>query len=259
MSWVRYDDAFHRHPKVMAVKAEDPAAIALHVLCGTASAATSRPGVVTWGSAFGEAAGSRAKARRWADLLTRHDLWHVTGHDCESCPQPGENEWVIHDWDTYNSAVGLSRKRSEAGKKGAAVRWQRDGKRHAVASDNTHGSDSSRTPLLPSVAAAPEPLPPPLLDLRQRLEAVRLTVRWDRLAADQVTELLELLETHGPARLVKNAQAQWQKDNPPAWAQAWIGGWQQLPTLAPAKRGKCPDHDVELPCNSCAADAKAAS
>jgi 5-methylcytosine-specific restriction endonuclease McrA len=96
MSWVRYDDAFHRHQKVVRVKVHDPGALGLHLLAGVASATTSTPGVVPVRLAI-EEVGSRRRALRWAALLVDAGLWHAPGHDCPRCPAIDDG-WVIHDY-----------------------------------------------------------------------------------------------------------------------------------------------------------------
>lgn len=169
MPFVLYDDQFPHHPKVAEVKVRDRAALALHVLCGTRSASTT-PGLVSEAVTV-EEAGSKAKAKRWAQVLVDARLWHAPGHDCDRCPQITAG-YVIHDWEE-NGNLGaedlrrkrdeLSRKRSAAGAKGAARRWQThskgDGKSVAsewqpdgngggkpMASDSTTPSSSSTTP-----------------------------------------------------------------------------------------------------------------
>lgn len=122
MSWVRYDDGFHNHPKVMEAKLADPASLALHVLAGTWSASTSTPGIVSLAGAVAQA-GTRAKALRWAGILVTAGLWHAAGHQCERCVQPPEGSYRIHDWEVTNPVRDVSEIRSAAGKKGAAARW----------------------------------------------------------------------------------------------------------------------------------------
>lgn len=124
MSWVRYDDKFHAHPKVIEVKARCREALALHILCNTWSASTGSPGVVPL-AAVVDQAGSRAKGLRWAHALVEAGLWHTAGHDCEKdCAQPPDDGYSVHDFDFYNPPnEELKRKRSEAGRKGAKSRW----------------------------------------------------------------------------------------------------------------------------------------
>lgn len=107
----------------------------------------------------------------------------------------------------------------------------------------------------------PNPSPPPqdpiISELRERLDAARLTVRWDKLKPDQLTEILALAARHGPARLVQAASREYQPSKPPAFAQAWLPGWRALPPPGQnlhALARNCPVHLLEEPCRSCAAD-----
>jgi hypothetical protein len=123
--WVRYDDAFHAHPKVLEVKAQDPGAIALHLLCNTWSADSKMAGVVTLGAIVSQA-GTKQRGVKWARILVAAGLWHAEGHDCDRCGQPPANGYVVHDFEVYNSQE-KRRKNAEAGRRGAEARWHRSG------------------------------------------------------------------------------------------------------------------------------------
>lgn len=121
---------------------------------------------------------------------------------------------------------------------------------------------TSRKPQAAAAAAAGDPLDA----LRAGLEAVRLVVRWDKLAADDRAEILRLLDLHGVARLVASAQRDHNPNQPAKYAQAWLNGWQQLtPPRTDARRtttstaGGCPIHPGEHPikCPQCARTGKA--
>lgn len=149
-----YDDRFPSHPKVADVKLRDRTALTLHLLCGTWSSDTAAPGFVTEAAAA-EQAGSRARAKKWAAVLCDAGLWHAPGHDCDRCPQITAG-WVYHDWIDWNPGAEevarrraeVSRKRSEAGKRGAAARWQKggksDGKSHQGGTANATGNDGNQ-------------------------------------------------------------------------------------------------------------------
>lgn len=65
------------------------------------------------------------------EVLVRHGLWHRHGHKCAECPQPERGRgWVyIHDYLQHQSSreevEQFRRKKSHAGKKGAAARWRK--------------------------------------------------------------------------------------------------------------------------------------
>jgi hypothetical protein len=146
MSYVLYDDRFDEHPKTLEAMAADPGAIALHLLCNTWTAKTSTPGVVPLAAVVAKA-GGKARGLRWARILVAANLWHAAGHTCDhGCPQPPADGFVVHDFADQNGQVlekagrreGLSRVRSEAGRRGATARWANgkvDGKTPADASN----------------------------------------------------------------------------------------------------------------------------
>lgn len=165
MPWVRYDDQFPKHRKVLEVKAVDRTALTLHLLCETWSASTSTPGLVSDAAAI-EEAGGKARAKRWAKVLVEADLWHAPGHDCPRCPQIDKG-YVIHDYPIYNPHEELAAKRSDAGKKGAAARWGKQGKRHGnpMANAMPEPSDSHADASSNGVTEnAPSPSPSPSPD-----------------------------------------------------------------------------------------------
>lgn len=123
MTWVRYDDAFHSHPKVLEAKAQDPGCIALHLLCNTWSADSGMAGIVTLGAVVSQA-GTKQRGVKWARILVDVGLWHAEGHDCGRCAQPPPTGYVVHDFDVYNSRE-KRRKNAEAGRRGAEARWHK--------------------------------------------------------------------------------------------------------------------------------------
>lgn len=129
MPWVKYDDGFSDHPKTLEVRSHGLEAVGLHVLCGTWSAKTSRPGYVPEGAVIAMAGGNKAKAKKLAGQLVAARMWHLQGHECSECAQPEPGEYVVHDWAHYNPTgstnEALSAARSEAGRKGAEKRWGR--------------------------------------------------------------------------------------------------------------------------------------
>jgi hypothetical protein len=125
MGWARLDDGLHDHPKFIGLSLE---AVGLWTLA------------LTWahrhaGASFGllghvpanlpaRLAGTRGK--RLAAELEQHHLWDAEG---------AIGGWVIHDYIEYLPAAErpataneVRKARSEAGKRGAATRWQLDGK-----------------------------------------------------------------------------------------------------------------------------------
>jgi hypothetical protein len=73
--------------------------------------------------------------------LASAGLWHLPSHDCGVCEQPKHGYAVVHDYLEHQrsaaEARSIKQSRREAGKRGAAARWNAeangkgDGKRHA--------------------------------------------------------------------------------------------------------------------------------
>lgn len=180
--------------------------------------------------------------------------------------------WRIRSWDHWQAGLdAVEERRRKDRERKAAERSRVRGQSRDESADVTgteirekRGDAAAAADTSPDTLDARrlrvDELPPPLLDLKAKLEAVNLVVRWDRLTTDQADQIAGLLSTHSAARLVKSAQGQWQKDNPPAWVQAWIGGWEAIPrAVARPTAERCDVHGQEQPCTGCAADRKAAS
>lgn len=80
-----------------------------------------------------------------------------------------------------------------------------------------------------AAAASTPPLPPPLEILKTKLDARKMTARWDRLTQEQHATIERLIEVHGDGPLVHSALLTHRPDSPAAFAQAWIGAWSSLP------------------------------
>lgn len=104
-------------------------------------------------------------------------------------------------------------------------------------------------------------LPPAVAILRSALDARKLTVRWDRLTADELEEIEQLIEIHGDAALVRSALHAYQPNKPPVYAKAWLNGWRQLraPGDLASVPARCPDHpalqvSATGVCSACASE-----
>lgn len=142
---------------------------------------------------------------------------------------------------------------------------ERVGKEGRVAAAAATRASTGPVDRAPTPAAAASDLAPELELLRSRLEARNLFVRWDRLTPEAVAETIDLIELHGDAALVKAAMNAYRPDDPPKFAQAWLGDWRNLPDptkrLAAVKDPPCtePGHSgTTKHCIQCAADRKAA-
>jgi hypothetical protein len=121
MSWARIDDGFDDHPKVLWLLEHDDgvAAIGLWTLCLTWAYRNTRK----QGKIPGRLPASLPRrylgipGRDAAKLLIDADLWEIA-----------ENGYQIHDFELYLPTAETSEARSEAGRKGAAARWAKNGK-----------------------------------------------------------------------------------------------------------------------------------
>ena len=107
----------------------------------------------------------------------------------------------------------------------------------------------------------PQPPPPAVEILRSRLEAAKLTVRWDRLTTDQLDTIEHLIDVHGDAALVRAALVSHRPDAPAAFAQAWLAGWQAMPAPGTGLRAvtdpPCPENGhsgTVRHCTACASE-----
>ena len=261
MPWVRLDEEFARHPKVLAA---GPLGMAMQVaaLCYCNSYLTDGfvPRSVVSGLLDLEGLGMRmwngelfggGEDANWklvvSDLLDA-GLWDEV---------PGG--YRIHDYHEYQpSKEQVLREREQkklAGQKGgkasaqarASARGQAPASAHAQAPDQ---AESKPVPVpVPSsgyVGSSVTEVDARVAPLRQALEDVKLLVRWDKLDPSTVDRIAWLAETHGVHALVAAAQRAWQPDNPPAFANAWLGAWDSLPlpnaariSVVPAWCGQC--------------------
>lgn len=141
MGWARLDDGFHDHPKVDSLSL---AAVGLFTLTLTWAhrhrKTAPAPGFVPTGRAA-KLAGKQAGALA-AELTTPmpgkdHGLW-----------EPVDGGWLIHDFEDYLPKERDPDERKQAGRKGAARRWelakQDDGNLPDASMGNGMASDSSR-------------------------------------------------------------------------------------------------------------------
>lgn len=297
MPWVRLDEEFARHPKVLAA---GPLGMAMQVaaLCYCNSYLTDGfvprsvvPGLLhleglgmrMWnGDLIGS--GEDADFKIVVEDLIDAGLWEEV---------PGG--FRIHDFHQYqptkDEVLAEREQKRAAGQKGGRATAQaraaaRGGAGAAKPSDTPKRGGGGRprrqradqqvqAPAQAPAQAESKPVPVPvlgsvsssvtevdardaLLPLREALDAVRLHVRWDRLAPDAVDRVAWLIGVHGVPALVAAAQRAWQPNDPPAYANAWLGAWDSLPLPRPRLvAALCDVHQLDQPCRGCAADAKA--
>lgn len=140
MGWVRISDDFYDHPKFTDIT---PLSVALWVaglaycnrnLTNGYIPESAAKRLLDFDGLAYETGGNEFVAAMEDDCaplalygLTSVGLWHENGHDCPTCPQPGRRRLYVHDYLRYQPSADeikeQRKKRSEAGKKGAASRW----------------------------------------------------------------------------------------------------------------------------------------
>jgi len=167
MGWARLDDSFHDHPKLIGLSLE---ALGLWVKCftwahrhhGTSAIVGFLPNGLP--ETF---AGSRG--RKLGNELITHRLWDSV-----------DGGWVIHDYADYlpasekpTTANEVRNARSEAGKRGAAARWD---KAEAKQDDAKLPSDGDGKPMPPT---RPDPNPT-ATEVAERTNGGRVTELFDQ-------------------------------------------------------------------------------
>ena len=151
-AYAKFDIGYLDNPKVLPILDANPNAVLMHIASVLYCAQHLTDGVITM----------RAMQRRVgadpedAQQLVNAGLWHLPGHDCESCPQPPEGMAQVHDYLEHNRTAAGVKKASEAGKKGAAGRWNDDANRNA-----DRNAKPMRTPMARERERKKEDIPSP--------------------------------------------------------------------------------------------------
>jgi hypothetical protein len=272
MPWFKVDDKLHDHRKTRKAlrveeKRRDAAAMGLWVLAGSWCADNLHDGFVPADELY-----------RWDDQaedlaqrLVAAGYWEPGEKDAE------QGFWFVNWPEHQPMKADVEAKREAARERMRAVRATPK-KRSPRVRANSKGttkevrSTPTRPDPTPAAAAAsvedtekaPRDLPPAVAILRATLDARKLTVRWDRLTADELTEIEALIAIHGDSALVKAALAAYQPAKPPVYAKAWLGGWRALRTpdqgLALVESCPQPGHSgTTKHCTQCASEQKAAN
>jgi hypothetical protein len=94
MPWFAVDDSAHTHPKI--VKAGN-AAVGLWMRCGSYAAQHLTDGIVP--GAIATMYGTPPQIAK----LTKLGLWHPAGHTCPRCPQPADDDYVMHEYHLHGN------------------------------------------------------------------------------------------------------------------------------------------------------------
>lgn len=212
MTWVKLDDGFLTHPKVLAA-GKDGRALIVSGLCYCAQGLTD--GLIVDGALPMVAGAADVKARPTAGRLVGLGIWHREDHSCPSCPPCPTGHYLVHDYLSYQPPAEeekrkrreLSEKRAAAGRKGALSRW---------GSESNPGSNGDgKPPDLPSQSdgsgMAPSPTPTVGIPSQQQQTAVAgaATSTAAAVLVDAVVEAL--IETRG------KHQAKLKHKDPSGW------------------------------------------
>lgn len=253
MDWVKLSSSYYNDPAIM--RAGEAAEVLFTRALGYCGEQETEGFVPA--EALQRLTPTKATAR--AEALVREGLWDAV---------PGG--WQFVAWQKHQtSADKLAAAREANRRRQAAHRARRNPHRNGVTNASVTPTEVEQE--VDAAAAAHDDAPttglPAVVEiLRTKLDARKLTVRWDKLTADQLTQIEHLVEIHGDGPLIQASIASYRPDNPPVFAQAWLGAWNALPEpgaghLALVRPQLCDTHGVTLSpagtCSSCAADAKA--
>lgn len=147
MTWIRVDDGFSEHPKIVGLS---DGAFRLHVRALCYCGRWSTDGVLPKGSL-------KFSAKRAHELVER-GIWHENGHECESCPPVAPGAFYLHEFLAYNPSAEeveeAQGRRSERARKAARARWEK-----TASNAPSIPSSTARSKLGDYSSTAPVPVP----------------------------------------------------------------------------------------------------
>jgi hypothetical protein len=168
MSWVKFDDRYLDHPKI--VKAGADAAIVDHagIACCSRFATDGFVEHEFLLNACVNVFPSRTRQKRVGAALAsllKHGRWHAPDHDCARCPQPPAGSYVVHDYLEYQPSAAEAQARRdarvEAGRRGGLASGEKrrqEPEANAQAFASARASDEAKQKRTPS-RPVPSPLP----------------------------------------------------------------------------------------------------
>lgn len=86
-----------------------------------------------------------------AQILIENGLWHTSGHECESCPQPPAGKVYVHDFLEHNRDSAEAKRVSEKRSKAAKARWEgnANGMQSALQNDDVCNAEREREKEIP--------------------------------------------------------------------------------------------------------------
>lgn len=120
-AWAPVDIGYLDNPKMAKVLAASSTATLMHLASILYCAQHLTDGHISPGVARMRAGGSREDEA----LLTSSGLWHLPGHDCDSCPEPNEGDVYVHNFLEHNRTAAEVKAVSEKRSKVAREGWKR--------------------------------------------------------------------------------------------------------------------------------------
>jgi hypothetical protein len=162
-TYVRIHDGLAEHPKLLGAGGSIPGALAgwLYVCgifyCSRQSTDGLLPTAII--ARLSDIPDPGAIASR----LLQAGLWHAPGHTCQSCVQPPQDSYLVHDYLEHQRSkaeIGeLSAKRSAAGRKGGVASGESRGAQQSPKQVLAESSKQIEAPSAATVAQAPRPPP----------------------------------------------------------------------------------------------------
>jgi len=121
-AFAQFDVGYLDNPKIADLLDASPIAVLMHAASVLYCAQHLTDGEVTAAAMSRKVGGSTSDV----SLLTNAGLWHAAGHECEFCPQPAPGKVYVHDYTEHNRTSEGVKRSSEAGRKGARARWNKE-------------------------------------------------------------------------------------------------------------------------------------
>lgn len=121
-AFAQFDVGYLDNPKVMDVFDASPIAVCMHVASVLYCAQHLTDGFVAPGPMTRKVGASTSDV----SLLINSGLWHSPGHECEFCPDVPDGKVYVHDYTEHNRTSEGVKRSSEAGRKGAKARWEKE-------------------------------------------------------------------------------------------------------------------------------------
>jgi uncharacterized protein YdaU (DUF1376 family) len=141
-TYVKVNDGLPEHRKIVAVGGD----AAWLYICGIAYCSRNlTDGLIPKGVV--PRLSDRKQPAKLVAKLTRARLWHDAGHDCKRCPQPDEDEYVVHDYLVHQRSAehieAIKEKRAKAGRAGGS---KKAANARAAATDAETSDRGQQTP-----------------------------------------------------------------------------------------------------------------